>query len=219
MNIRNLLRSIRAEYRGIAAIAARAFALHTVPDYRLNQILFEDILFNIALAACPSVIVELGTGRGGSKSSRAFRRALKVMRRRGHGGGHLYTCDVDPVAIELLAGKSQVSGFNVTTNQFAAVWRDQINKPIDLLFIDADHSHEQSLKDFLAFAPFVRPNGLCLMHDTHPVDEDHEKLRYSGEVWRTASYIKRHCSDEWEISTLPFLSGISILRKAGSKYF
>ena len=126
MKIRNRLRDLVAEYR---SIVAREYALHT-PDHRLDEILIEGILFNIALAARPSIIVELGTGRAGS-STRAFHRALKVMRQRGQ-PGHLYTCDMDPVAIESLPGEGQISGLNMTTDRFAAVWRDQFDKPIDL---------------------------------------------------------------------------------------
>lgn len=38
-------------------------------------------------------------------------------------------------------------------------------KPIDLLFIDADHSYEGVLADIHAWAPFVRENGVICGHD------------------------------------------------------
>src|SRR5262249_34762617 len=39
------------------------------------------------------------------------------------------------------------------------------NQPVRLLFIDADHSYEESRKDFLLWAPFIVPAGLVCFHD------------------------------------------------------
>src|SRR5262249_46382420 len=38
--------------------------------------------------------------------------------------------------------------------------------PIDLLFIDGDHSYEGVKHDWEAFSPFVQPFGLVIFHDT-----------------------------------------------------
>ena len=38
-------------------------------------------------------------------------------------------------------------------------------KPIRLLFIDADHSYEASKLDFDLWSPFVVPGGLIALHD------------------------------------------------------
>lgn len=37
--------------------------------------------------------------------------------------------------------------------------------PVRLVFIDADHSYEESRKDFLLWSPFVSPAGLVCFHD------------------------------------------------------
>lgn len=44
----------------------------------------------------------------------------------------------------------------------AGAWRD----PIDLLFIDGDHSYDGVRRDWEAFSPFVRPSGVVVFHDT-----------------------------------------------------
>jgi predicted O-methyltransferase YrrM len=38
-------------------------------------------------------------------------------------------------------------------------------RPIDLLFIDGDHSYEGVKKDWEMYAPLVRPGGLIVFHD------------------------------------------------------
>jgi MMP 1-O-methyltransferase len=39
------------------------------------------------------------------------------------------------------------------------------NQPIRLLFIDGDHSYEESKKDFELWSPYVVPGGLVCFHD------------------------------------------------------
>ena len=45
-------------------------------------------------------------------------------------------------------------------------------EPIDLLFLDGDHSHEAVLRDYRDWASKIRPGGFLVMHDVvHPVHE------------------------------------------------
>jgi predicted O-methyltransferase YrrM len=37
--------------------------------------------------------------------------------------------------------------------------------PVDLLFIDGDHSHEGALADWRNYGPLLRPGGIVVMHD------------------------------------------------------
>jgi predicted O-methyltransferase YrrM len=183
-----------------------------------NELIYYNLLSSIVLAANPTTIVELGTGPG--LSSLAFIRALqhryrtsKVFR------GRLHTCDIDAVPLRRLRRfGSIVVPHLMTTDELAVRWSEW-DLPIDLLYIDADHSQEQSLADFQHFSPYVVPNGIIMMHDTFPLSEKHEQLRYSGTVWKTAQFIKKHYAEEFEIMTFPHLCGISFLRKKGAKYF
>jgi len=182
-----------------------------------NELAYYNLLFSVAVAANPTIVLELGTGPG--LSSLAFTRALQYWRKRGAKSGVLHTCDINADMLRRLKRfGSVVVPHAMSTEELATQWaRKPI--PIDLLYIDADHSHEQSLVDFEHFSPYVVPNGLVLMHDTFPLSETHEQLQYSGTVWKTARYIKKHYSSEFEIMTLPYLCGISLLRKRGTKYF
>jgi predicted O-methyltransferase YrrM len=185
---------------------------------RNNEIAYYNFLFSIAIAIRPRVILELGTGPG--NSSRAFIRALQYWKSvTGSDYFRLHSCDIDPALGQRLRGFGPiVQTYTMKTDELALHWATYKTE-IDLLFIDADHSHEQSLRDFLNFSPWVRPDGLVVLHDTYPLTQKHEELRYSGGVWKTAQIIKQeHCKD-FEIMTVPALCGFSLLRRAGGRYF
>jgi predicted O-methyltransferase YrrM len=183
-----------------------------------NEIVYYNLLFSIAIAVNPRIILELGTGPG--VSSLAFIRSLQYRNRRQNDNrGVLHTCDIDPEAIRPLNPfGSIVIPHIMTSDELSIQWKNE-PRPIDILYIDADHSHDQSLRDFENFSPYVASNGLILMHDTFPLTEKHEQPQYSGDVWKTAQYIKKTYSIDFEFVTLPFICGISVMRKRGSKYF
>lgn len=183
-----------------------------------NELIYFNLLFSIAIAAKPNVILEIGTGAG--VSTRAFARALQYWHRVDCRARHLHTCDTNQSALIRVAQRygSLVIAHGIPSSELAELW-EQHRQPIDLLYIDADYSYDQSISDFHRFSEWVVPNGLILMHDTFPLSETHEDLRYSGMVWKTVREIKRRHRDDFEVSTIPYLSGISIIRKAGSRYF
>ena len=188
----------------------------TIPN---DQIAYHNILFSIAMSTTPETILELGTGPG--NSSIAFARVLQYFNRYYKRSGFLHTCDLDPkthVSLKKKKCSNQIKYYLMSTDDLAIQWK---NNPldIDLLYIDADHSHEQSMKDFESFAPYVKPDGIILFHDTFPLSPSHEQLTLSGTAYQTAQKIKREYAEEYEISTIPHLSGISIVRKRGKKYF
>ncbi|HUT04470.1 MAG TPA: class I SAM-dependent methyltransferase [bacterium] len=47
------------------------------------------------------------------------------------------------------------------STDFSSDW----NRPIDLLFIDGNHSYESVRRDFLEWSPFIKPGGYLVMHD------------------------------------------------------
>lgn len=152
-----------------------------------NEMGYYNLLFSLAIAARPSLILELGTGPG--LSSLAFARALQYYRARNDQNGILHTCDIDPKPIAKLNRHIKFGDLIVphimSTDELSNKWKES-ETPIDFLYIDAYHSHEQSLADFEHFWPYVVPNGLVLMHDTFPLSPMHEDLKYSGTVWKTA---------------------------------
>jgi hypothetical protein len=85
------------------------------------------------------------------------------------------------------------------------------NIKFDLVFIDADHSHEASLLDFQMVLPLVSQNGLILLHDTYPPSVEYTSLSYCGEAYKTADYIRKNYQ-QVECMTFPFYYGITVVR-------
>lgn len=83
----------------------------------------------------------------------------------------------------------------------------------DLVFIDGCHSYEQSLKDFLNVKDKIIEDGFIIMHDSYPIDMNWAVDDLCGEVYKTVEYIKKHFIYEFEILTLPFHPGLTIIKK------
>ncbi|MCL5126492.1 MAG: class I SAM-dependent methyltransferase, partial [Deltaproteobacteria bacterium] len=182
-----------------------------------NEIAYYNLLFSVAISAAAFTIVELGTGPG--ISSLAFIRVLQYYNSLRAEKGTLHTCDLNPAMQKPLKHYGEIVKTHLmSTNKLAGSWTEH-KTSIDLLHIDADHSHEQSLKDFDIFSPFVQTNSLILMHDTFPLSGEYERPHLSGTVYKTAQHIKEEYREEFEIMTIPYLCGISIVRKKGAKYF
>ena len=117
--------------------------------------------------------------------------------------------------VNILPHETKVEGnmefYQMTTDDYF----DQLHEDImfDAVFIDADHSHEQSLKDFMNVKDRVIEDGFIFFHDTYPCDPKWLDASICSDVYKTALYIKRHLIDEFEIVTLPIMPGVSIVKK------
>jgi hypothetical protein len=85
-------------------------------------------------------------------------------------------------------------------------------KKFDLVFIDGAHEYKASLGDFEQVLPLVNENGIILLHDTYPPEERFLSKSYCNDTYKTAEHIKRNYT-QYELVTLPFYYGISIVRK------
>jgi predicted O-methyltransferase YrrM len=122
------------------------------------------------LAVGRKVIVELGVFEG--VSSLVLRDAMDR-------DAELYCVDPFPVgalgfSVQMAISKKQI---NRSRNGRAHMVRMQSNEavggwtlPIDLLFMDGDHSFEGACRDFRDWGCFVRTGGLILVHTSHSSD-------------------------------------------------
>lgn len=102
--------------------------------------------------------------------------------------------------------------YQMTTDKFYEEYYNNLGE-IDLLMIDADHSYEQSIKDFENYSKNVRTNGFILMHDVYPAKECRKKWPGgAGGVWKTWLEIKEKYLDKYEMVVLPYCSGLGIIR-------
>jgi predicted O-methyltransferase YrrM len=130
------------------------------------------LLYGLARSLKPAVAVEIGSARG--KSACYVGRALKE-----NGFGKLFAIDphthtdwndensVDTLGemrrnIRALRLERQVEVIRDMSSNAAARWM----LPIDMLFIDGDHSYEGVKKDWELFMPFVTQFGVVVFHDT-----------------------------------------------------
>lgn len=100
--------------------------------------------------------------------------------------------------------------FTQTTDAYFNTLTDEI---FDAVFIDADHSHGQSLKDFLNVKDRVIEDGFIFFHDTYPFNESMFDPNLCNNVYLTALHIKQNYINEFEIVTLPFNPGLTIVKK------
>lgn len=81
----------------------------------------------------------------------------------------------------------------------------------DLVFIDADHTHEASLSDFKAVRRWLRTGSIVILHDTYPPTREWTHPSYCGQVYKTAEFIRENFK-EFEMMTLPFYCGLTLTR-------
>jgi predicted O-methyltransferase YrrM len=130
------------------------------------------LLYGLARSMKPELAVEIGSARG--KSAAAVGMALKE-----NGRGKLMAIDphrqtewndhesVDTFEVinyhlRVLEVTDYVEIVRKTSDEAAKAW----SRPIDMIFIDGDHSYEGVKRDWDLFVPHVRPFGVVVFHDT-----------------------------------------------------
>jgi predicted O-methyltransferase YrrM len=131
-------------------------------------------LFSIAKSTVKGgVILEIGSYRG--KSTLALAMGAK------HSGARVYSIDPHEEFTGVAGGKygppdlarkiENIAKFQLgkiifpicmNSHDVGKIW----SKPIDVLWIDGDHSFEGVKGDYDLFSPFVKKNGLMLFHDS-----------------------------------------------------
>jgi predicted O-methyltransferase YrrM len=132
-------------------------------------------LLKLVRAREPQVIVEIGTAKGGtlySLSQVAPETCLLIsldLPGGAFGGGYterqaslMRTFVRDGQSVEFLRADSHAAS---TRQQLLELLADV---PIDLLFIDGDHTYEGVRKDFEMYAPLVATHCLIAFHDVLP---------------------------------------------------
>ena len=123
-------------------------------------------------ALAPRAVLEIGTASGGTllllaRAAAADATLVRVDLPGGaFGGGYaawrrgLYRAFAGPrQTIALLRGNSHDAAIR---GRVVELFRD---RPVDLLLVDGDHTYLGARRDFLDYAPLVRPGGLVAFHD------------------------------------------------------
>ena len=169
---------------------------------KFRQMEFRDLLVELIQLLQPSVYCEVGVKRGYTFNTIAPLVSLAIA------------VDVMPLdCIEKPLPGRKIKKYRMTSDDFAKKYK---GPPIDFLFIDADHSRDQVIKDVLQIGRHVRDQtGLIFLHDTYPVVPELAVPGYCHNAWEAAEYFHKHGAEYGlEIVTLPGpWAGLSIMRK------
>lgn len=182
--------------------------------FYLNQRLAEWRAFTDFLKSSgfPRRMLEIGTGLGGSAYS---------LSRMARPGSLIVTVDNSPLAREYVAvyqrpGRTRI--VNVIGDSHAPETLEHVGRalgpgPVDLLYIDGDHSYEGVKADFESYKTFCRPGALIAFHDIHP-DHAHstgtKTLADSGEVFKFWNELKLLHPRHQEFIETPTQDGFGI---------
>jgi len=106
--------------------------------------------------------------------------------------------------------------YKMTTDIFfEKIKSGEIDMPkLDLVFIDAEHSCSQVLKDFNNVFEYVHDQGLIFMHDTFPQSKEFTDPKFCGDGYKAAQILREGKREDMEMVTLPFHPGLTIIRKS-----
>ena len=95
-----------------------------------------------------------------------------------------------------------------------AYYEEIKKKPIviDMLFIDANHSKESVKEDFEHFFPFVADQGIILLHDGYPKNDNYTDFGHCGNGYKAIEELSQK-TDQYEMVTIPMHPGVTICRK------
>lgn len=129
-----------------------------------------------------------------------------------------YACDIDPNCINSVQNP-KTRFYGMPTDEFAGVWKNEIKKQINLIFIDAGHSKENVFEDATNFYPYLKEDtGLMILHDTWPPDrETYTKPEYCGDGYLAKDKLLARLPNV-EMATIPCQYGLTLIRKRGGNW-
>lgn len=86
----------------------------------------------------------------------------------------------------------------------------------DIIFIDGDHSYEQSLKDVLNALEVLNEGGVIVCHDCYPENIQETALDCKGTVYGTILNLRMSRSD-LEVYVINSDCGVGVIKKGISK--
>lgn len=154
---------------------AEEIALDCIKHYAMQKLSELTGLFEIVMPLKPSVIVEIGTARGGMlkgfcKLASDDALIVSIDLPGGNFGGG-YTEEEQLVLARYGRNGQRVEFLRMDSHNEATVKKLSAilkGKKIDLLFIDGDHTYEGCRQDHLMYSGMVRKGGVIAFHDILP---------------------------------------------------
>jgi predicted O-methyltransferase YrrM len=175
-----------------------------------------NLLYGLTRSMKPEICVEIGSALG--KSASYIGLALRE-----NGRGKLYAIDphmttnwndehaVDSydifrTNIASLGLDDQITMLRATSEEAARNWK----APIDLIFIDGDHSYEGVKRDWELFLPFINPFGIVIFHDT--IWELRPDPRYARDDMGVPRFVDELRAAGYQVVTIDRDCGVSLVQ-------
>ncbi len=115
--------------------------------------------------------------------------------------------------VDIVDNKVEGNVFIGTTDEFF----EDFNQEIDMAFIDADHSFDSCLRDFLNCHKRMARDGVILLHDTDPISDYYISPDRCGDCYKIIPIIESDFANDLNIITMPVQeAGLSIVTKKRS---
>lgn len=185
------------------------FAAQVLPAHQVRS---EIVGFlDLARSIGPQTAMEIGTAEGGTNfllGAALPDVTLKI-------GVDLFVQNTRILEAFCRPGLRQVF---LNTSSYAPETVEQIRgvlagRPLDILFIDGDHTYAGAKADFVAYAPFVRSGGLVAFHDIVPdyrTRFGRDTGRWAGEVPQLWQELRPTFAQTWEFVADPNQDGLGI---------
>ena len=99
----------------------------------------------------------------------------------------------------------------MSTDQFF----QELDHPVDMFFIDADHRYESVSKDFWNATQHLSPEGIIILHDTDPIEDALLDDGYCSNSYKIVRDIE--ASPQFNIITFPVAeAGVSVVTRKNS---
>ena len=106
-------------------------------------------------------VLELGSRKG--NSTLAFLAGAKES------GGHVWSCDIDPVEFDpagMLPWRTHPLWTFTCGDDMDPAVQAKLPAEVDVFFLDTSHEYEHTLAELRVYMPRVAPGGIALFHDT-----------------------------------------------------
>jgi len=182
-----------------------------------------EFLRSIVVNSNPKSMVEIGTFLG--VSTLWVGGALKDANKGGklhsidlhsdilpYSSGTQTRCILDPFPIVkeriVKAGlNEQVTLIQGDSKAIGKEWHKISTKPIDILYIDGDHSIKGCINDFDAFIPYLKDDSIIILHDVFP-----SNCKWEGPRFLIDNLRKIATPDVFELETSPHNFGMAVIR-------
>jgi predicted O-methyltransferase YrrM len=191
--------SVRCRVSGAIARLLRLHPIYLRAKGEVHHKWHQDFILHMASIVRPENYLEVGIYRCG-----LFNQMMPFARK-------LTGVDLSPEAGKSMDHNPKATFVCSDSADFAAVLKER-GETFDFIFIDADHSQEAVRTDFVNYIELLRPHGIMLLHDTHPVDDLATSQERCGDGYIAIEELSR-VSDEWEMMTIPMHPGLTVCRK------